>query len=114
MRTLTTGKKWITDRELLSRLNFVIEDLLNEANQQFKIKPFVKYVDDIMTTFPKGCIPRAIEIMLNSIEPSIQFTVEQEQDGHIAFLELKIIRNGQKLMFDLYRKKHSLEPLTKL
>jgi hypothetical protein len=42
---------------------------------------------------------------LNSIEPSIQFTVEREINGHLAFLGLNVHRTVEgKLETDVYRK----------
>jgi hypothetical protein len=42
---------------------------------------------------------------LNYIEPSIQFTVEREINGHLAFLDLNVHRTVErKLETDVYRK----------
>ena len=42
---------------------------------------------------------------LNSIEPSIQFTVERENDGKLAFLDTHVPRNiNGRLETDVYRK----------
>ena len=34
---------------------------------------------------------------LNSIEPSIQFTVEREMDGHIAFVAKTLLKRAESL-----------------
>jgi hypothetical protein len=42
---------------------------------------------------------------LNYIEPSIQFTLEREMDGHLAFLDLDVHRTVEgKLETVVYRK----------
>ena len=41
---------------------------------------------------------------INSIHPKICFTKEEEHNGEIAFLDLKISRKVQKFNFEIYRK----------
>jgi hypothetical protein len=41
---------------------------------------------------------------INAAEKRIQFTVEKEKDGILPFLNLKIMRVGERLETDIYRK----------
>ena len=41
---------------------------------------------------------------LNSQHPSIQFTMEEEKDHKIAFLDVLVTRNGDRLATSVYRK----------
>ena len=41
---------------------------------------------------------------LNSIEPSINFTIEHEKDGQIAFLDTLISRHNNSISINIYRK----------
>ena len=43
------------------------------------------------------------------IRPSIQFTMEEEQDQQIAFLDVLVKREGNKLSTAVYRKKTHTE-----
>jgi len=40
----------------------------------------------------------------NSMIPSTKFTLEQEQDNRINFLDITIIKNQDKLSLDIHRK----------
>ena len=49
------------------------------------------YVDDTFTALPKTLITPFLD-HLNGIEPSIKFTVEEERDGQLAFLDVLLRR----------------------
>ena len=42
---------------------------------------------------------------LNGLNPSIQFTVEKETEGRIAFLDVKLEKKGTKVHTSVFRKK---------
>ena len=56
---------------------------------------WLRYVDNIFSIIKKH---------LNSIHPSIQFTVEIETNGKLPFLDTAVHRNGTSLEIDVYRK----------
>jgi hypothetical protein len=70
-----------------------------------KIVFYKRYVDDTFVIFNGNS--RQIQLLnnhLNSISPSLQFTLETEQDRSINFLDLTIIKNNNSLSFRIYRK----------
>jgi hypothetical protein len=64
-----------------------------------------RFVDDVISAVSKNEIDILLQ-HLNSIEPSIQFTVEREMDGHLAFVDsVNVHRTVEgKLESDVYRK----------
>ena len=41
---------------------------------------------------------------LNSVRPSIKFTMELEEDGKLPFLDVMVTRNEDRLVTSVYRK----------
>ena len=74
--------------------NLVMEDVEERALASCPIQPpfWKRYVDDTPTALPRDNI-KQFHQHVNSIEASIQFTVEEESDGSIPFLDTKIIRH---------------------
>ena len=64
---------------------------------------WLRYVDDVIAVVDKDS-EDAILSQLNSINDSIKFTMEKEIDRKIAFLDLLLSRDGQRILFDIYRK----------
>ena len=64
-----------------------------------------RYVDDTFTFIQHDKIDHVIGI-INNFHPDIKFTYEKEQEGSIAFLDVKLIRkeNGS-FITEVYRKK---------
>ena len=76
--------------------NLVMEDVKERALESFPSPPppppththfWNCYVDDIFTALPKTLITPFLD-HLNGIEPSIKFTVVEERDGQLAFLDV--------------------------
>lgn len=74
---------------------------LNQLN--FTIPFFHRYVDDILTCVPTDKIQLVIDTF-NAYHPRLNFTHEIESDGKIPFLDLLVIRKGNNLIYDWYRK----------
>lgn len=66
---------------------------------------YLRYVDDIFAVFDttKYDLDNFVT-NLNSMFPSIKFTVEKEKDNQLPFLDLSLTRTGDKIIFDIYRK----------
>ena len=64
---------------------------------------WVRYVDDVLAVVPKTMNLEAKLNELNSVDTKIQFTLEKENRGVIAFLDTEIIRNN-RVKFKVYRK----------
>ena len=63
-----------------------------------------RYVDDTFSVMKKGDVDGLLN-HLNSIRPSIKFTMELEEDGSILFLDTRVTRKVEgKLDITVYRK----------
>ena len=71
--------------------NLVMEDVEQRALATCEAQPpfWKRYVDDTLTALPKGQIQKFHQ-HLNSIECSIQFTIEEESEGALPFLDTRI------------------------
>ena len=66
---------------------------------------YVRYVDDCFVLLdPKLQTPDYILSIMNSIDPSIQFTYETETDNRLPFLDVLVSRNGSTFETSVYRK----------
>ena len=76
--------------------NIVMEDVEQRALATSPVKPFfwkryVDYVDDVISAVSENEAERLLS-HLNSVESSIHFTLEREQDRHLPFLDLNLSR----------------------
>ena len=64
--------------------NMVMEDVEQRALATSLVKPFFwkRYVDDVISAVSGNEAERLLS-HLNSVEPSIQFTLEREKDRHL-------------------------------
>lgn len=85
--------------------NLTMEALEARALESFQPRPkvFLRYVDDCFCVIDKKDIQRFLDC-LNSVEPSIKFTVEEEKDGCLPFLDALVKRAPTGLSFSVYRK----------
>ncbi|XP_055852027.1 uncharacterized protein LOC129916213 [Episyrphus balteatus] len=85
--------------------DLVLDYLLDECFEKMIEKPrFVaKYVDDIFAVINKDKIEEVLR-SLNGFHPKIQFTIEMEKNFEIAFLDVKIRRQNDSLMFNWHQK----------
>ena len=65
---------------------------------------YFRYIDDVLLIHPRRTkIPELVR-KLNSVEKSIQFTHELEQNSTLPFLDVLIHREDTSLLFSVYRK----------
>ncbi|KAL9976394.1 hypothetical protein ACROYT_G013692 [Oculina patagonica] len=65
---------------------------------------YKRYVDDTLSAMPDVETSSEFLITLNNSHPSINFTMELEENGRLPFLGMDIIRNGCHLDTKVYRK----------
>jgi hypothetical protein len=88
--------------------NFFMEDIEEVALSRGAYKPIYCfcYVDDTFVIWPHG--PEELNDFLNhanSIHPNTQFTMKNELDGHLPFLDIDIYTEDQMATWvTLYRK----------
>ena len=73
------------------------------ASLPFQLPFFFRYVDEIITAVPTNEIDTILNTF-NSYNHKIQFTIEKEWDEKICFLDVLIIRDGQKIKTNWYQK----------
>ena len=86
--------------------NLVMEDIEQEALSTFHSPPLFwrRYVDDTCTALPLDLVD-SLHQHLNSVDPNIQFTVEKEKDGQLAFLDILLSRDSEgSISTSVYRK----------
>ncbi|XP_055910736.1 uncharacterized protein LOC129945103 [Eupeodes corollae] len=85
--------------------DLVMDHLLDECLTECNAKPnfIVKYVDDIFAVMDKYKVADLL-LILNGFHSKLQFTVENENNSSISFLDVKIHRMDTQLSFDWFQK----------
>ena len=86
--------------------DIVMEDVESRilSHRNFSVMVWKRYVDDTWVLLPRDKV-REFYSFINTVEPSIKFTMEKEVDGSIAFLDVLIQRtNNGRPDFSVYRK----------
>ena len=65
---------------------------------------WLRYVDDILVVIPCRTDVSALRAQLNAVHPHIQFTVEEEENESLPFLDTVITRRDSGPVFRVYRK----------
>ena len=88
--------------------NIVMEDFEIEAHNYipFLIFCYKRYVDDIFLIVHQNEV-RSILQFFNSRDPSIQFTLEEEVDGGINFLDMTVMRTDNVVRCKWFQKQTS-------
>ena len=87
--------------------NIYMEHFEALAIESARLKPatWLRYVDDTFVVWNEGRdkLQDFLE-HLNTIRPSIQFTMELEEDGKLPFLDVLVTRGANRLTTKVYRK----------
>ena len=85
--------------------NLCMEVIEEQAIQQATTPPRVwkRFVDDSFAIMKKSTI-NSFHDTLNSIDSHINFTIEHEKDGQLAFLDTLVSRNNGSISTTVYRK----------
>ncbi|XP_055838218.1 uncharacterized protein LOC129906454 [Episyrphus balteatus] len=85
--------------------DIVMEALLEDVIEKLVSKPKIitKYVDDLFAIVKSDCVSITVEA-LNSFHRKIQFTVEAEKEGRLAYLDVQAVRDNGKIIFDWFKK----------
>ena len=81
------------------------EKWLNDCPIQFRPKYYKRYVDDVFLMFEERSHVKKFLRYMNSRHANINFTVEEEVNGSLPFLDIIITRCEGKLTTSIYRKK---------
>ena len=88
--------------------NLVMEDVEERALSTCPHPPppfWKQYVDDKFTALPEDQVDRFLD-HLNTVEPSIKFTMEKESNGSLSFLDTLVTHHDDgSLSTSVYRKK---------
>ena len=85
--------------------NLCMEAVEEVAINTSEIQPKVckRYVDDSFCIIKRNAV-NYFHTTLNSIDPHISFTIEEESDQQIAFLDTLVSRKDNKITISVYRK----------
>ena len=94
-----------------SPLSAVMAQLFMEALEADHLRHLVgsnavwlRYVDDVLAVLPARTDVQALLQRLNAVHPTIKFTVEEERDEQLPFLDTVIHRKYDNPLFSVYRK----------
>ncbi|MDR2204372.1 MAG: hypothetical protein LBE76_08825 [Nitrososphaerota archaeon] len=81
--------------------NTVVYDIL----RNFKIEGYFRYVDDILILY-KDNVTNIKDVInsFNSINPELKFSMGQETDNKLNFLDITIVKDKNGLTYEIYRK----------
>ncbi|KAJ4446434.1 hypothetical protein ANN_13130 [Periplaneta americana] len=97
--------QWVPPFPLISNIYMEYFEELALSTASHKPILWLRYVDDTFIIWPHS--PQLFDgflIHLNSLRPSIQFTMELEKDNCLPFLDVLVTRDQDKLATTVYRK----------
>ena len=82
-----------------------MEDIEEQALATHSLQPIFwkRRIDDTLTALPRDQI-KQFHQHINSIEPSIEFTIEEESNGSIPFLDTRVVWHDDGSLFTVFRK----------
>src|SRR5678816_1590299 len=90
-----------------SPLSPILSNIYMELTEFFHILPhpllnnslWIRYVDDIFVSLPHNTNPNDVLNYINSIHPSVQYTIEMPFNNSIPFLDTLITWNNNCLLY---------------
>jgi hypothetical protein len=80
---------------------------------QHQLTGYFRYVDDILLIYNMQTMNiYDVLTQFNQIHRKVQFTLEEETDHHIHFLDVTIIRNNKKVQFNIFQKPTTTDAIT--
>lgn len=89
--------------------NIVMSALIKSSLQRLSFTPpfLYQYVDDIITAVPANRVAEILSIF-NDFDEHLKFTVEEEDNRSVPFLDTRVIRQqNNSIILDWYQKKSS-------
>ncbi|XP_068691539.1 uncharacterized protein [Montipora foliosa] len=85
--------------------NLCMEVIEESAISSATVPPRIwkRYVDDSFVVIKKAAV-HSFHDTLNAVDPKITFTIEEENNGQIAFLDTLVSRKNGVAVIDVYRK----------
>jgi len=85
--------------------DMVMDDLETHCIKKlnFEIHTYYRYVDDIFLIIPKTKVESVLKTF-NNYHPRLKFTHEMERNNTLSFLNTSVIREGERLLTNWYRK----------
>ncbi|XP_037812483.1 uncharacterized protein LOC119604103 [Lucilia sericata] len=85
--------------------DIVMEELLNTCIGQLNEKPrfLTKYEDDLFEIIKNSAIDDTLKVF-NNFHRQIQFTIEEEDNCRLPYLDTVIMRDGEDIRMDWYQK----------
>lgn len=85
--------------------DIIMEKLLDDCIEKLDIKPKIitKYVDDLFCIINKDGIDNMLKIF-NDFNTNIKFTIEEEHNSRLPYLDTVLIRRENKLLLNWYQK----------
>ena len=77
---------------------------LKNCSQEFRPVFYRRYVDDIFILFKLNDHLKYFQDFLNSCHINMSFSMETEKENKLSFLDVKIIREQDKLTTTIYQK----------
>jgi len=78
---------------------------IHELLKKYRIEGYFRYVDDTLVVHNNDNtnIYNVLEDF-NNLTPKLKFTLDEEQNNQINFLDITIKKNQKGLLFEVYRK----------
>ena len=97
-------------------MNIILESRINQTDrrtnrviftdidEQFILLYFTRYVDDIFAAVENTVVAHKFLHFLNRLHPNIKFTIEEEDEGSLPFLDVLMTRETKSVSTTVYRK----------